>query len=262
MISKLKSLIWILLISLIAVPGYCAVDFDGTDDYIDCGTEVTLTVPFTYAAWVNMDGTGDYGIIANKSDPDAYYGCYMMVEGGLITVSYGDGNGKGSANRRSLATDDTHVTADNWHHIAVNMTAADAGAIYFNGTSVAISSSGTGNAIDNGTGLECRIGFWEPYSFITNGEITEVYAFNDTLTVAEVALLATSRIKGIGTQFDNLTGYWPLDDIPAGDSCDGKTMRDLSGNGNNGTGDDGGNNTGLTSVGETVLSYPPGIIGQ
>ena len=36
----------------------------------------------------------------------------------------------------------------------------------------------------------------------------------------------------------------------------GTTWYDKSGNGNNGTGDDGANNTGLTWYGEEVLTYP------
>jgi hypothetical protein len=52
-----------------------------------------------------------------------------------------------------------------------------------------------------------------------------------------------------------------MDDQEAGTSADGDTVRDLSGNGNNGTGNDGADNTGLTWTQETVLSYPQRILG-
>ena len=55
----------------------------------------------------------------------------------------------------------------------------------------------------------------------------------------------------------NLKTYLTLDDLPDGTSGDGDTFVDRSGNGNDGTGSDGGNNTGLTWVGESILSYPP-----
>ncbi len=50
--------------------------------------------------------------------------------------------------------------------------------------------------------------------------------------------------------------YLPLDDIANGISADSATFKDISGNGNDGTGDDGGNNTGLTALDETLLTYP------
>jgi len=53
-----------------------------------------------------------------------------------------------------------------------------------------------------------------------------------------------------------LVGYWPLDDSPDGTSGDGDTFVDRSGTGNNGTGVDGANNTGLTVKASSYLMYP------
>lgn len=75
---------------------------------------------------------------------------------------------------------------------------------------------------------------------------------------AELSLSYNSRVKHMPLQIQplNLVAYLPMDDGQDGTSADGATVSDMSGNGNNGTGDDGANNTGLTWKAEEVLSYP------
>ena len=60
------------------------------------------------------------------------------------------------------------------------------------------------------------------------------------------------------TSVNSLVGYWPLDDCSDGTSGDAVAFVDRSGMGNNGTGDNGANNTGLTCRDSSYLSYPGG----
>lgn len=95
-----------------------------------------------------------------------------------------------------------------------------------------------------------------------DGEITEVAVWNCTLGLADIALLSSSKIKGMPLQIQpaNLKGYWPMNDVSSDMSADEDTVRDLSGNSNNGTGIDGANNTGLTWTGESILSYSNSVL--
>jgi len=98
------------------------------------------------------------------------------------------------------------------------------------------------------------------YSFYGGSEIGEVAIWNDyALSLEEIEQLSNSKVKRMPLQISpaNLLLYWPLDEQPDGTSWDADVAVDLSPNGNNGTGVDGANNTGLTAVAETVLSYTP-----
>jgi hypothetical protein len=90
-----------------------------------------------------------------------------------------------------------------------------------------------------------------------SGLFNDFSVWKTDLSDAEINQLYNSRIKYLPLQIKavNLMAYWPMDDGANGTSADGDTVRDLSGNGNNGTGDDGANNTGLTWQAEGILSY-------
>lgn len=90
-----------------------------------------------------------------------------------------------------------------------------------------------------------------------DGQITEVAGwdielFNDDRS----QLFNTIKGRPMQIQFPNLIKYHPMDDESDGSSADGAIVRDLSGNGNDGLGDNGANNTGLTFKAEEVLTYP------
>ncbi len=98
-------------------------------------------------------------------------------------------------------------------------------------------------------------GFW-------GGTLTEFFITDVALDAVEREIAYNSRLKGINSliQPSNYPIYLPMDDGPDGSSADGDTLRDLSGNGNDGLGDDGPNNAGLIWEAEEVLSYPPAIL--
>jgi len=104
------------------------------------------------------------------------------------------------------------------------------------------------------TALDLGRAVWD--SQYTTAILSDARVYNRALAPAEIEALAASRLK-YHSITNGLVAYWPLDDQPDGTSGNGDTFRDRSGNANHGTGDDGGNNTGLTARAETLLSYPP-----
>jgi hypothetical protein len=85
-----------------------------------------------------------------------------------------------------------------------------------------------------------------------------VAVWNVALTSTELSLLFNSKIKGMPLQIrpSNLVLYHSMDEGFIGASADTDTLQDLSGNNNDGNPDNGANNTGMSWVGETILSYP------
>lgn len=91
------------------------------------------------------------------------------------------------------------------------------------------------------------------------GEIKETAIWGSVLSAANILIYSTTIVRRIGCQVDpsNLRGVWEMADVPDGESGDGDTLSCICGsNCNDGTGDDGGNNTGLTGLAETKLSGP------
>ena len=95
------------------------------------------------------------------------------------------------------------------------------------------------------------------YDSFFDGRLYEMAVWNSILTETEANLYCNSYLKRIALQIDpdNLVGYWPLDDYPEGHgTLASTTWKDLSGNGNDGTGVDADNDS--DTVAESVLTYP------
>ena len=93
-----------------------------------------------------------------------------------------------------------------------------------------------------------------------DGLFYEIALWSVELTSAEASALTDSnrrvRLGPTQVQPASLILYSTLDDEEGGSSADGDVFFDKSGNGNNGTGIDGTNNTGLTAISEPQLNYP------
>lgn len=89
------------------------------------------------------------------------------------------------------------------------------------------------------------------------GTVSEWAIWNREFTESEAKNLINSKIKRAPLQYypSNLKVYYSFDELKGGTSADGATAIDWSGNGNDATSDDGGNNTGMTSISEQALSY-------
>ena len=83
---------------------------------------------------------------------------------------------------------------------------------------------------------------------------TEAALWSTLLTQTERDLYVDSNVKGMPLQIQpgSLELYMPMDDVANGASATGATIRDLSGNINNGT----GAGTTITGAAENILSYP------
>ncbi len=233
---------------------FAGIDYDGTDDQVTVADSAELRnmANLTISCWIILDTLIDQRDIVVKVHGIApFYAYRLYYNGGLVFQVVDD---VPAANFYFGAT----ISADTWYHVAAVFENGQALRLYIDGvldTDDGTPDTPTGDVYDATGNL--YIGS-EGDSFFLNGEINEVAIWDNDLTVAEIVLLASSKIKRMPLQIQpsNLQLYLPFDDEEDGSSADGDTFLDMSGNGNTATGDDGGNDAGLIAIAETVLTYP------
>lgn len=248
----MKKLIILLILIFSVSVCHAGIDFDGADDLVNIGDPASLNISgnVTVAAWIKFTTTQGNKQIAARWGLDQSYALmtsYLNDNQLLFTIR--------SSEISYVAETPSTYNDGNWHFVVG----------VYDSSNVKISVDGgsftVGDAIAGSIDTPAQNVFIGSYNHLAGyytGLINEVSIWDVALTIDEIALLYKSRIKRMPLQIQpsSLKGYWPMDDGAHGISADGDIVRDLSGNGNNGTGDDGGNNTGLTWQAESVLSYP------
>lgn len=271
----LKSFAVILLSLLLNGIAFGGIDFDGTDDFITVSDVSNLDFQgsWTISAWIYLHSYGTDGLtlktIVNKwEDSGNLRGLLFCVGHQAVgNLELSEDNYKklhivvSSAGTWANATatalrGNTDVTLNTWHHVATTYDGSTL-TLYLDGSSDGTLSWANGVYAHSDPFL---IGVHGSVSKVRyfDGIITDVAVWNTNLSATEISLLANSKLKLMVLQIRPASlggGYWSMDDQSGETSADGDMVRDLSGQNNNGTGNDGANNTGLQWVGESVLSY-------
>jgi len=210
-----------------------ALRFDGTDDYVDCGTDTVFDLGYgvTFSAWIKKEAGGGFGgngfdgIIATdeiygESGYTGYnFGLHRIENDKYVFgIEYGDGAGE----RKSLKTESGTIDTKLWYHVVGVCKGSNDMSLYLNGEAVAGSYSGSGGEIDWNEN-SCIIGVsWATYHF--KGSIDDVRIYNTALTADEVAVLYQ-----LHSGKANLSAAWDFDEGY------GQALHDLTGNGLDGT---------------------------
>ena len=252
-------------LALAVLPCWSGVDFDGasTGDQIlvSHDTSLVATSAVTISIWFKTDQATQYGLLFGKSNSATHsspwydYGLLQLGHSSRVIQFKLDG---GEATSLS-----GEFSVGTWHHIVGTWDKnVDGGSIdiFLDGSEVSYLSHGTQTTdiVDGGQDAALGAVAVSQTSDTYDGKIAQITGWNVRLSDEQIMSLADSKLRRMSLQIqpDNLMIYLPLDDEADGTSGDGDTFRDGSGNGNDGTGDDGANNTGLTAKAEEVLSYP------
>ncbi|MBI9018048.1 MAG: hypothetical protein JEZ07_12400 [Phycisphaerae bacterium] len=197
-----------------------AIDFDGTDDYVDLGTDADLkpAFPVSISAWVNLDTIGACTVVS-LDDPSGsnYYGIFLEItSAGKAVLSYGDGGGVTTSDIRSIEGSTT-LTTGKWYHIAGVIRDTYDMDLYVNGINENGSYSGTGGELQYSTTGHSFIGDAD-----LDGSIDDVRIYDRSLSYADVSTLYE---LGSGDAF----AHWKLDETT------GTTAADNSNNALDGT---------------------------
>ena len=249
--KKIFSLI--LLILLMCSPCYAGVDFT-PNSTINCGTSV-IGVNLSISAWINTSSATDAQIVSKDDDQAGGVREFQFRTSGtkLQTIVFIGGN-------VGIATSGASVNTGSWVHVAGTYDGTTI-RTYINGSPDGTDATYNGDAdsSDDEVGIGARLsnaGAVIEEKF--DGQITEVCLWNTALTADEISLLYSSRLKGISLQIKpaNLKLYLPLDDHASGTALNTTVFKDLSGNGNDGTGVDTDADSFTTAE---ILNYPPAI---
>ena len=163
-----------------------ALNFDGTDDYVDAGDITALESSgsyFTISTWVKVVSGAVSRIIVAKKD-NASLGYYFFISAaGKLNIFFGGGSFQADAT--SVAS----INDGNWHHV-VAVRNADTATLYIDGIQDGTNTAG-GTIGDLSNTIGFKIGRSDhsagPYYF--PGSIDDVRIYNRVLTAAEVLSL-------------------------------------------------------------------------
>ena len=167
-----------------------ALDFDGDDDYVDCGDVLNdVAFPFSVSTWFRRRGAGDRWLF-HSDDGGQYAGFWLLVnDNGQMELAYGDGSGTGSGDYRSKQST-TAIGPERWAHVAavadsvgditVYIDGEDAGGTYYGST--------TSMAHDAGPARAAMRTLWGPT--YADGTLDDLRVYDRALTGEEVAALA------------------------------------------------------------------------
>ena len=153
-----------------------ALSFDGSDDYVDCGTNIVITTAITIEAWINPSAFTNYdAIVANfvwPINPEGY-SFRVMANGKLVWRAVLSGNSAYSI------TSDSTMEAGNWYHVVLTHDASCT-RLYING--ILEKEDTPGGTIVN-LGKSLKVG-WDTYAAdrVFNGIIDEVRIWDEALS--------------------------------------------------------------------------------
>ena len=273
-----KLLISLILVFSLVSLSWGGVAFDNVDDYIDSNytPSYSATDDFSICGWASLDNaaSGEEYIaayISHSVQPDGLVqfgvsnGASCVGNDGLHLLVYiRDDNGNLSTPAEGLCSDTT-ITVNTPFSVCLTYDDSEAdGILYMNGVQVAIDTTVDAIGVKNGAFpreffIGARNNEGTPNSF-WDGNVYEIAFWdNVVLSATEVSLYHNARTRRMPCQIQPtaLIKYLPMDDVPDGTSADGDSFRAECGSSlTAGTGVDGADNVGLSSVAEKTLSYP------
>ena len=209
--------------SLSGSEGYSpyALDFDGTNDQINCGNNSGFTfgngtadLPFSVSFWINPDVItgGTKGYFQKGTDSFFEYGILFTSQKIKFRL-YGE---------TQISIDEagaTALVADSWNHVAVTYdgtggsTAANGMEMYINGSLITVTRSNSGSYVAmNNRGSDLFIGSRGGVGHVA-AEFSNFAVFNTELTSTEVTEIYS---EGIPQNLNNhsavssLVSWWQL----------------------------------------------------
>ena len=214
--------------------------FDGTDDYVDCGSDSSLDVgtsDFTACCWFKLETTADgvhHDIIGKCASSLA-----TNTEGWAVSFNGNVGEKKiyfdvGETTGKDKVLSNA-ISYDRWYHVVVTRdNSGNSMKIYIDGVLHQEKSDHTANTLDDAD-RSFKIGGFDSARPL-NANISDVAYYNSALTSSQVKTIYNGREPynhKEGVASGNLQGWWRMGDGLENHS--GSTIYDMSANSNNGT---------------------------
>ncbi len=162
-----------------------AIVFDGNSTVLTLPPNVACSNSFTFAAWLNWGGGGNWQRIFDFGNSTTHY-MFLTPSSGSGTLRFAINNGGGEQIVQTTA-----LTANQWRHVAVTLSGATA-RLYVNGV---LATSNTGMSISPAN-FNPRVNFLGKSQFIADplfkGLMDEVLVTDYAMSAAQIAGLQTN----------------------------------------------------------------------
>ncbi|MDD3926900.1 MAG: LamG domain-containing protein, partial [bacterium] len=179
-----------------------ALQFDGVDDYVNCGagSSLDITDKLTIEAWIKPDTRSNYHVIACKNT----YTYFFAVNSGKLSLLIGNSSANGW---NIVLVGDMVLNSSNWYHVAGTYDSTTGEAkLYINGV-LAKNATGTAQAIGSKPTGWLSVGCAYGSAYYFNGVIDELNIYPMALGADEIALHYQD-----GLMSDRINGRWLFDD--------------------------------------------------
>jgi hypothetical protein len=212
-----------------------ALDFDGSDDGVNCGTASVLDVggtAFSLEAWINASSwntSAFQGTIAIKEN-NTINGGFMFRAGASGVINFAIGAGTNSA--WSELTTSSVLNTGTWYHVAATYDGSKM-KVYLDG--LLIDSLSSTITVGGSSSTPLTIGYHPTYTGrVWNGKIDEFRVWDKALTQSEITANMNSEFCSLTVT--DLAGYYKMDaGTPQSTNTGVTSAIDYSGNQNNGT---------------------------
>ena len=214
-----------------------SVDFDGTDDYMDCGGASAFSFtdgagndsPFSISAWVKFDDTNRERLVSKDTSTSSREFLFGTNNSNKVNMLLG------TATTNLDIQNNTTLNTTDWFHVVSTYDGSGSASglkVYVNADASSLTDSSLGSyAGMPSTSGNLEIGrFANGHSFF-NGLVDEVAIFNYELTSSQVSDIYNSGSPADISSLSPL-GWWRMGDD---DSGTGTTITDQGSGGNNGT---------------------------
>jgi len=201
---------------------FSVVDFDGVNDYIDCGNDSSLELAgdMTITAWINPTGADSSQGIVTKRDGGGTNYYFALDSSTPPKLTFYDGSVSGT----STGT----ITKDSWQHIAISI---DSGVT--NGSIFYINGIASGTATLNITANDAPLVIGRRVSDnYYEGSISSASVYSTAKSAEEIYAQYQKGITHNPSADTGLVGLWRMGDDT---SASYPTIADSSSNSNDGT---------------------------
>ena len=200
-----------------------SVSFDGTDDYMDCGTVTAMNSAdsFTLSGWFKFDAHNTLFLTGGINSADRF--SFYLKSGGSLGVYLGSGE---------VLTSGSTLSTGQYYHIAVikDGNGTSNCTLYIDGS---LSDTGTrSQSMPSSAGQNFWVGSSQVFSgYEMNGLVDEVAFWSSALTSTDITAIYNS---GAPADLSSLSPvhWWRMGDNDGGT---GTTITDQGSGGNNGT---------------------------
>ncbi len=157
-----------------------ALEFDGSDDYVDCGTNPSLNLTkWTVSFWLRVNENKNYnGFVIKGLDAAENYEVLGFADGSFhFPIAFADGS------RTYVNTSPGVIVPGEWAHFAYSYDSTEGRRLYKNGSLIFSDSE---SKIPRSSTASLTIGNEQPMSRYVNGAMDDVRIYNHVLTEPEI----------------------------------------------------------------------------